>query len=115
MDDVRFTAGCRHAKWAVMHMVCEPGDTVVVDALAHYTSYLAAEANKLSIVEVPHNGYPRFEIDPQGYAIKFEEIEQKTGKLPSIAVLTHVDYRYGNIADAQKVGEICKEYGVPFC
>jgi len=25
-----------------------------------------------------------------------------------------VDYRYGNIADARKVGEICKEYGVPF-
>ncbi|MCX9013979.1 MAG: O-phospho-L-seryl-tRNA:Cys-tRNA synthase [Candidatus Methanoperedens sp.] len=114
MDDVRFTAGCRHAKWAVMHMVCEPGDTVVVDSLAHYTSYLAAEANRLHVVEVPHNGYPLFEIDIEGYARKFEEVEQKTGKLPSLAVLTHVDYRYGNIADAEKVGKICKEYGVPF-
>jgi len=114
MDDVRFTAGCRHAKWAAMHMVCEPGDTVVLDALAHYTSYLAAEANRLSVVEVPHNGYPTFEIDIEGYARKFEEVEKKTGKLPSMAVLTHVDYRYGNVADAEKVGRICKEYGVPF-
>ncbi len=114
MDDVRFTAGCRHAKWAAMHMVCEPGDTVVMDSLAHYTSYLAAEANRLNIVEVPHNGYPTFEIDVDGYARKFEEVEQKTGKLPSMAVLTHVDYRYGNLADAEKVGRICKEYGVPF-
>ncbi|MCG2735005.1 MAG: O-phospho-L-seryl-tRNA:Cys-tRNA synthase, partial [Candidatus Methanoperedenaceae archaeon] len=114
MDDVRFTAGCRHAKWAAMHMVCEPGDTVVIDSLAHYTSYLAAEANRLNVVEVPHNGYPTFEIDIEGYARKFEEVEKKTGKLPSMAVLTHVDYRYGNVADAEKVGRICKEYGVPF-
>ncbi|HUW68490.1 MAG TPA: hypothetical protein VMW20_10710 [Candidatus Nanoarchaeia archaeon] len=28
MDEVRFTAGCRHAKWAAMHMVCEPGDSI---------------------------------------------------------------------------------------
>jgi len=41
MDDVRFTAGCRHAKWAAMHMVTEPGETLVLDSLAHYTSYLA--------------------------------------------------------------------------
>jgi len=114
MDDVRFTAGCRHAKWAVMRMICEEGDTVVMDALAHYTSYLAAEANKINIVEVPHNGYPRFEIDLDSYAKKFEEVEQKTGRLPSLALLTHVDYRYGNLADAEKVGKICKEYGVPF-
>jgi Sep-tRNA:Cys-tRNA synthetase len=114
MDDVRFTAGCRHAKWAAMHMVCQPGDTVVLDSLAHYTSYLAAEANKLNIVEVPHSGYPAFEIDIEGYARKFEEVEQKTGKLPSMALLTHVDYGYGNLADAEKVGRICNEYGVPY-
>lgn len=114
MDDVRFTAGCRHAKWAAMHMVCQPGDTVVIDSLAHYTSYLAAEANRLNIVEVAHNGYPTFEIDVDAYARKFEEVEQKTGKLPSMAVLTHVDYRYGNVVDAEKVGRICKEYGVAF-
>ncbi|MCL7414533.1 MAG: O-phospho-L-seryl-tRNA:Cys-tRNA synthase [ANME-2 cluster archaeon] len=114
MDDVRFTAGCRHAKWAAMHMACEPGDSIVVDSLAHYTSYLAAEANRLKVFEVPHSGYPDFTIDPQRYAAKFEEVEKKTGSLPTMAVLTHVDYRYGNVADAAGVGKICKEYGVPF-
>lgn len=114
MDDIRFTAGCRHAKWAVMHMVAEPGQTIVLDSLAHYTSYLAAEANHLKVVEVPHSGYPEFTIDPQGYAEKFEEVERKTGSLPALALLTHVDYRYGNVADAKAVGKICKEYDVPF-
>ncbi|MFQ6119970.1 MAG: O-phospho-L-seryl-tRNA:Cys-tRNA synthase [Methanosarcinales archaeon] len=114
MDDVRFTAGCRHAKWAAMSMVAEPGDTVVIDSLAHYTSYLAAEANKLNIVEVPHNGYPTFEINIEDYANKFEYVEKKTGKLPAIALLTHVDYRYGNLTNAEEVGKICQEYGVPF-
>ncbi|MBP2031260.1 Sep-tRNA:Cys-tRNA synthetase [Methanohalophilus levihalophilus] len=114
MDDVRYTAGCRHAKWAAMHMVTEPGDTLVLDSLAHYTSYLAAEANQLRVVEVPHSGYPEFTIDPENYAEKFEEVERKTGSLPALALLTHVDYRYGNVADAAGVGKICKEYGVPF-
>ena len=31
-----------------------------------------------------------------------------------MAVLTHVDYKYGNLADAEKVGKICREYDVPF-
>ncbi|WP_091689939.1 O-phospho-L-seryl-tRNA:Cys-tRNA synthase [Methanococcoides vulcani] len=114
MDDVRYTAGCRHAKWAVMHMVTEPGETIVLDSLAHYTSYLAAEANQLKVVEVPHSGYPEFTIDPDGYAEKFEEVERNTGSLPALALLTHVDYRYGNVADAASVGKICKEYDVPF-
>lgn len=114
VDDVRFTAGCRHAKWAAMHMITEPGDTVVLDSLAHYTSYLAAEANRLEIVEVPHSGYPLFHIDPEGYARKFEDVERRTGNPPALALLTHVDYRYGNVADARAVGKICQEYGVPF-
>ena len=114
MDDVRFTAGCRHAKWAAMYMCTEPGETLVLDSLAHYTSYLAAEASRLNVVEVSHSGYPNFTIDPEGYALKFEEVEKKTGKLPAMALLTHADYRYGNINDAAAVGKICKEYGVPY-
>lgn len=114
MDEVRFTAGCRHAKWAVMRMITRPKQTIVLDSLAHYTSYLAAEANQLNIVEVPHNGYPEFKIDVEKYADKFEEVERKTGEPPALALLTHVDYRYGNLADAKRVGEICEEYNVPF-
>lgn len=114
MDEVRFTAGCRHAKWAVMRMIAMPKQTIVLDSLAHYTSYLAAEANQLNIVEVPHNGYPEFKIDVEKYADKFEEVERKTGEPPALALLTHVDYRYGNLADAKRVGEICEEYNVPF-
>jgi Sep-tRNA:Cys-tRNA synthetase len=28
--------------------------------------------------------------------------------------LTHVDYRYGNLNDAKRVGKICEEYDIPF-
>jgi Sep-tRNA:Cys-tRNA synthetase len=113
VDEVRFTAGCRHAVWAIMHMTTEPGNTIVLDSLAHYTSYLGAEANRLDVVEVPHTGYPLFHIDPEMYAQKFEDVKRRTGNLPVLALLTHVDSRYGNLADAKAVGNICQQYGVP--
>ncbi|MFN4133056.1 MAG: aminotransferase class V-fold PLP-dependent enzyme, partial [Candidatus Hadarchaeales archaeon] len=114
MDEVRFSPGARGAKQAVFRSIAEPGDTVVIDSLAHYTTYIAAEVQGLKIVEVPHSGYPEFKIKIDDYAAKIEEVKQETGNLPAAILLTHVDYRYGNLADAAKVGKIAKEYGVPF-
>lgn len=111
MDDVRFTAGARHAKFAVMNSF---RGTVVLDSLAHYTSYIAAELSGLKVYEVPNSGYPEFKVDPQDYAKIFDKVREETGKYPSLALLTHVDYRYGNLNDAKRVGEICQEYGIPF-
>ena len=114
MDDVRFTAGCRHAKSAVVSSMTEPGDTIVLDSLAHYTSYIAAESNSVKVFEVPHDGYPGFNIDEIGYARAFEEVERTTGKPAALAIATHADYRYGNMLDAEKIGKVCREYDVPF-
>jgi len=86
---------------------------VVVDSLAHYTSYIAAELNEMRIYEVPNSGYPEFRIEPEKYAETFERVKEETGKYPDLALLTHVDYRYGNVTDAKEVGKICREYGVP--
>ena len=114
MDVVRVVTRCREAKFIIFHMLGKPGDYVVVDSLAHYTTYLAAEAAGLKIKEVPHNGYPEYKINLNTYAEKIEEVKKETGKLPVAALLTHVDSFYGNLNDASKVAKICHEYGVPF-
>jgi len=113
-DDARFTAGCRHAKSMVVRALCAPGDVMVLDSLAHYTSYLAAEANRVDVKEVVHDGYPNFAVKPEGYEEAFDAVEDRTGNPPKLALLTHVDYRYGNLADAAAVGKACRERGVPF-
>ena len=112
MDTARFTAGARHAKFAVMAGFHQ--GTIVLDSLAHYTSYTAAELNDMKIYEVPNSGYPDFRIDAEMYAETFERVKEDTGRYPDLALLTHVDYRYGNLADAEKVGKVCEEYEIPF-
>jgi len=114
IDEVRPTAGARHAKRAVMEAITEPGDTIVLDSLAHYTTYITAEAAKLNVKEVPHSGHPDFLLNVEDYVTKIEEVEDSTGKLPALVVLTHVDYNYGNLSDVKRVAEISHKYGVPF-
>ena len=114
MDVARVVTRCREAKFITFTMLGKPGDTVVVDSLAHYSSYTAAELAGLNVKEVPHGDYPEFKVDLNAYANKIEEVKKETGKLPAVALLTHVDYLYGNLNDAAAVGKICKEYGVPF-
>jgi Sep-tRNA:Cys-tRNA synthetase len=113
MDVARIVAGCRGAKLIAFSMLSETGDYVVVDSLAHYSTYLAAEAVGLRIKEVPHSGYPEYKVNVEGYAEKIEEVKQETGKMPTVVLLTHVDYLYGNLNHVEVVGKICKEYGVP--
>ncbi len=112
MDTARFTAGARHAKFAVMSAFQK--GTLVLDSLAHYTSYTSAELNDMRVFEVPNSGYPDFRIEAERYAETFERVKEETGSYPDLALLTHVDYRYGNLADAEKVGKICEEYEIPF-
>jgi Sep-tRNA:Cys-tRNA synthetase len=114
MDIARVVTRCREAKFITFTTLGEPGDYVVVDSLAHYSTYIAAELARLKIKEVPHGGYPEFKLDLDAYADKIEEVKRETGKLPAVVLLTHVDYLYGNLNDAAAVGKICKKYGVPF-
>ncbi|MHA1820853.1 MAG: O-phospho-L-seryl-tRNA:Cys-tRNA synthase [Promethearchaeota archaeon] len=116
-DDVVFTESCRRSKQIAMAVLKEKypeRNVVLVDANAHYSTFLAAEWNNLQVREVPTNGYPEFKVDLEKYASKIDEIEDKTGELPLAALLTHIDYSYGNYNDAKIVGDICKKKGVPF-
>lgn len=114
MDVARVVTRCREAKFMAFSALGNPGDFVVVDGLAHYSTYLAAELAGLRVKEVPHSGYPEFRVDLDGYADKIEEVKKETGKLPAVILLTHVDYLYGNLNDATAVAKISDEYGVPF-
>ncbi|MGC8816336.1 MAG: O-phospho-L-seryl-tRNA:Cys-tRNA synthase [Candidatus Hadarchaeum sp.] len=114
MDVARVVTRCREAQFIAFTMLGNPGDYVILDSLAHYSTYTAAELARLRIKEVPHGGYPEFRLKLDAYADKIEEVRRETGKLPAAVLLTHVDYLYGNLNDAAVVGKICKEYGVPF-
>lgn len=68
IDVVRITHGAREGKFAVMHAICNPDDTIVIDGNAHYSTYVAAERCRLRIQAVPNTGYPHFIIRPEAYA-----------------------------------------------
>lgn len=95
-----------------MHAVCKPGDTIVIDGNAHYTTHVAAERCGLNMVEVPSSGYPEYRIDPEDYNGVLDELADK-GEDVSLVLLTHVDGNYGNLTDAEKVARFAHEAGVP--
>jgi len=114
VDVARVTNGAREGIDTVMHSMCSPGDTVVIDKNAHYTTYVALERNHLNVKEVLNSGYPEFKIDPEKYVPAIEEVKKNTGKLPTLTLLTYPDGAYGNLVDAKRVAEISHQYGIPF-
>lgn len=112
VDEVRTTHGARESKFAIMHALCEPGDTVIVDGNAHYTTHLAAERNGLKMIEVPNTAHPEYKITPESYKETLENALDK-GEEIKVALLTHVDGDYGNLADAKEIGKIANNAGIP--
>lgn len=112
VDEVRTTHGARESKFAVMHALCEPGDTIIVDGNAHYTTHLAAERNGIKMIEVPNNEHPEYAITPESYKETLENAIDNKIDL-KLALLTHVDGNYGNLTDAKKIGEIAHKAGIP--
>lgn len=113
-DIARITNGAREGKFIIMHSVCKPGDTIIIDKNAHYTTYVVAEMTDLKIKEVPNSGYPEFKINEGDYAKAIQEVKDETGKLPALVLLTCPDGNYGNLPDAKKVAKISHEYKIPF-
>ncbi len=109
MDVARITPGARQAKRMIFNSL--EGEYVIIDSLAHYTSYVAAEASGKKIKEVENTGYDKFEIILEKYKEKIEEVGEDN---VAAVLLTHVDYLYGNLNDAEKVAKTCRKYGVPF-
>ncbi|MEM0088604.1 MAG: O-phospho-L-seryl-tRNA:Cys-tRNA synthase [Archaeoglobaceae archaeon] len=110
-DIARVTTGAREAKFIVMHSLAKDDAWIVMDANAHYSSYVAAERAKLNIAEVPNTGYPEFKILPEKFAETIEETK-KSGEI-ALALITYPDGNYGNLPDVKKIAKICKDYDVP--
>jgi|Deesub1362B_J571_1020462.scaffolds.fasta_scaffold00264_10 Sep-tRNA:Cys-tRNA synthetase len=109
-DVARVTNGAREGKFAIMHGIaagCEK-KTIVMDANAHYSSYVAAERAGLNIILVPNSGYPEYRIDPEGYS---EIIDTRDDVV--LALITYPDGNYGNLPDVRKIAKICRKKGVP--
>jgi Sep-tRNA:Cys-tRNA synthetase len=112
VDHARTVHGAREGKFAVMHALCQPGDNIVVDGNAHYTTHLAAERNQLKMVAVPNDDYPEYRINPDGFK-EVLDVQLDKGADISLVLLTHVDGDYGNLTDARAVGKIVHDYGIP--
>jgi Sep-tRNA:Cys-tRNA synthetase len=112
-DEARVTNGARESKFAIMHSMGKPGDWIILDGLAHYSSYVAAERAGLNIKVVPHSGSPEYFLDPEGYGTAIEDVKKESGKPPALALITYPDGSYGNIPDAKKIVSVCHEYDVP--
>jgi len=113
IDEVRLTNGAREGIFAILHSVCKPGNSIIIDKNSHYSVFLAAERVGLNVIEVENNGYPEYKILEDQYAEKIEEIKNKSGSYPELAVVTYPDGNYGNFPDAKKIAEICHEYEIP--
>jgi Sep-tRNA:Cys-tRNA synthetase len=114
VDEARIVHGAREGKYIVMNLLIEPGEPIVFDGNRHYTTYVAAERVKAKIYEVPTTGYPYFEVLPEAYEETIKRVIKDTGRPPKLALLTHVDGDYGNLTNAKVVGDICKNYDVPY-
>jgi len=102
------THGAREGKFMVMHALAAPGDSILVDGSRHYTTFVAAERVGLNIIEVPNSGHPEFRVDVDEYAALMKQ------HAPKVLLLTYPDGNYGNLPDARRLGEIAKEYNVPY-
>ncbi|MCU0637647.1 MAG: O-phospho-L-seryl-tRNA:Cys-tRNA synthase [Methanothrix sp.] len=112
IDEVRITHGAREGKYAAMHALCEKGDSVVVDANAHYTTILAAERAGLKIEYAAASPQPDYAISAEGYVQAIERAYEQKGNV-SLAVLTYPDGNYGNLPPAREIADACHDYSVP--
>ena len=111
-DYARTVHGAREGKFAVMHALCKPGDTIIIDGNAHYTTHVAAERAGLNMVEVPSTDYPNYKINPESYKEVLDDLADH-GEEVSLVLLTHVDGNYGNLTDSSSIGKIAHDAGVP--
>jgi len=122
-DIAEHTFGCRAAQFAVMKTISnyldEEGSRdyakiVVTDPLCHYTTAIAAEMTGFRLVEPPHSGYPEYKVEAEDFVEKIEDVRREVGKPPGLIAVTHAEPYYGNINPVREIGDIAKEYEIPY-
>lgn len=111
-DIVIPTYGAREGKFMIMHAIAKPGDYIIIDKNAHYTTYLAAERLGLRIKEVANSGYPEYRIDENAYETVINQLRKKKINI-SLMLITWPDGNYGNLPDVKRVAEISRKFNIP--
>ncbi len=107
-DSATLTYGARDGMFMIIHSLAKPGDTVLVDGNRHYSTAVAAERVGVELIPVANSGHPGYVIDVELYEPLIREHR------PSLVILTYPDGRFGNLADAARLGEICAQHEVPY-
>ena len=79
MDDTMLTNGAREAKYAVIHSLTAPGDWIVADGNAHYSTLVAAERNRVDVVKTATLDHPTYEVLPEHYAATIDAEAEAAG------------------------------------
>ena len=111
MDAVRTVPGARRGFQAVAHTYVQKGDPVLLTSLSHYTEFLAVEGAGGIAYEIPTN--EKKIVTPESAALKIEEVKKKSGKVPVLAFIDHVDYQFGNMHDVKAIAKVCHQYDIP--
>lgn len=114
VDAARVTNGARESKFAVYHTIGKPGDYVVMDCLAHYSSRVAVERCGMQVRTTRNVSSPEYQILPEHFAEAIDSGISEFKKKPVAVQLTYPDGNYGNLSDVYKIGSIAHEYDIPF-
>jgi len=112
MDQARVVPGARRGFQAVTSSLVNPGDPVIVSALAHYTEFLAVEQAGGLVREVPLD--PKNLVTPEATALKIEEVIRETGRTPALVMIDHYDYQFANEHDVAGIAKVVHQYDIPF-
>ncbi len=111
MDEARTVPGARRGFQAVVSSLVNKGDSVVLQAVGHYTEFLAIEQAGGIAHEVPINTSGITTGDAVAQTI--EKARKKDGKLPKLVIFDHFDYTNANEHDIKGAVKAAKEFGIP--
>ncbi len=111
MDEVRVFPGARRCFQAVVSTVVDKNDIVLVSSISHYTEFLAVEQTGGRIREVPVDEDNMHTAE--NTADKIEEVKEKTGDTPSLIIVDHFDYIFGNRHEVEEISEVAHEHDIP--
>lgn len=105
-EQVVLTSNCTHGLNMAIRTLVKAGDDVLVSGFEHNAVMrpLYALGAKLTVA-----GRKLFDWDDT-----LSKWEDALKKRPKAAVLTHVSNVFGYILPAEELGDLCRQYGVPF-
>lgn len=111
MDVARVVPGARRGFQAVTSTYVRKGDPVLLTSLSHYTEFLAIE----TVGGIPREILATSEniVTADATADKIENVVREFSRPPSLLIIDHFDYQYGNEHDVKKIVKVAKQYDIP--